>query len=344
MLGKGKVSVQFANLLVLDEASVGQNVAYNSSAFDGLLAPRGYNCSLTACTASGTSRLSVVSRADQFDDFGPATVLYKPAEYAGDVVLQPVRAGVYAVNVFARSAKRVSASGVAFKNSSKGVYFRASADLLESEYTKLTAFASNLSNFNSTCGVLSLLKPLGTVSVSEGAKVEQNGLQALDFSFPTSSEVFEGVVFVVAETEDGQRQLLTGRVANSKQYAAWWGVTICVIVAVGLAVGIILLAFATVKITPSKEYMRYAAQGLIDPDPSEKREEEKRLQREKKAEEAGARKGQKGRKPKQPVDVEEGKPAKLGSAEEETGIIGGDLGNNTEEEIQHNVDSLKAAS
>lgn len=29
---------------------------------------------------------------------------------------------------------------------------------------------------------------------------------------------------------------------------------------------------------------------------------------------------------------------------EGTGIIGGDLGNNTEEEIQHNVDLLKAAS
>ena len=45
------------------------------------------------------------------------------------------------------------------------------------------------------------------------------------------------------------------------------------------------------KITPSKEYMRYMAQGLIDPDPNEKKAEEKRLQKAKKAEEAGARKG-----------------------------------------------------
>ena len=63
----------------------------------------------------------------------------------------------------------------------------------------------------------------------------------------------------MAETSDGQRQLLSGSVKNSKKYAAWWGVTICVIIAVGLAVGIILLAFSTVKITPSKEYMRYMA-------------------------------------------------------------------------------------
>lgn len=78
---------------------------------------------------------------------------------------------------------------------------------------------------------------------------------------------------------------------NSKKFAAWWGVTICVIIAVGLAVGIILLAFATVKITPSKEYMRYLAQGLIDPDPNEKKAEEKRLEKAKKAKQTGAKKG-----------------------------------------------------
>lgn len=43
--------------------------------------------------------------------------------------------------------------------------------------------------------------------------------------------------------------------------------------------------------------------------------------------------------------MEEGQgPTEPKESTEGTGIIGGDLGNNTEEEIQHNVNLLKAAS
>ena len=95
-------------------------------------------------------------------------MLYKPFEYPGDVIVQPRRESVYAVNLFEHPFQPVAASGVAFKNSSRDLYFRATGDLQGSNFTTLTGFLSNLSNFNSTCGVMTQLSPLQSLSVNDG--------------------------------------------------------------------------------------------------------------------------------------------------------------------------------
>lgn len=132
-------------------------------------------------------------------------MLYKPFDYPGNVVLQPLRTGVYAVNLFERGFQPVAASAVAFKNASRGLYFRATKDLQNSDFVSLTGYLSNLSNFNSTCGIATQLSPLGNLSVQDGVSVEQDGTQALEFYFSTQKEITEGVFFVLAETADGQR-------------------------------------------------------------------------------------------------------------------------------------------
>ena len=131
----------------------------------------------------GRSNLRVISHAGTDDRPETATVLYKPFSYSGDVILQPLQKKNYDVNLFTKTFHPLPSGSASFKNTSKHLYVRMPATMEQHEFTKLYCYVSNFSNYNSTCGAMQLLTPLGERSVAEATRVTADNSSLLEFEF-----------------------------------------------------------------------------------------------------------------------------------------------------------------